>query len=185
MTVVSPSASACTFPSGVTFTLLLFGSKTAKRVMSRSVPSAKVARARVQPAQEDAVLRRTRREALAALVGHGAGGLHQDEALLRLDHIHAAAALLARQRLPVEVGVLPAQRKFETALAVAVAVAGAHVAARFRHDGHHLAAKRDRRIGRVTSRAKREAASGKETGAQEVHEGWEKPPSRAQFGAKS
>jgi hypothetical protein len=63
-------------------------------------------------------------------VGHLAARLTKNEALIGIHEAEAAAAHIARQRQVVRVGVLAAERELEAAFAVAIAVAGALVAAR-------------------------------------------------------
>ena len=82
--------------------------------------------ARFQPREQRRKFRRTHREPLPALVGERRGGLEQDEAVFRLDEIDPPASpRLTGQREPVEIRVLAAQRNFEAALAVPIAVAAA------------------------------------------------------------
>ena len=67
------------------------------------------------------------------------GGLEQREAFLGFDEVHPPPALLPRERQPVEIGVLPAQRELEAALAVRIAVAAARVASRLAQHRHDIA----------------------------------------------
>ncbi len=65
----------------------------------------------------------------APLMSELAGGLEQDQAARRIEQIDPAARLVARQGVVVPVGVLTAERKLESTLAVSVAVAHAGIAA--------------------------------------------------------
>jgi hypothetical protein len=86
-------------------------------------------RAGGDPLREHRVLARVGREADAALVGHRARGLEEEQAAARILEVDAPAQRVARHDRVVAVVVVPAERELEAALAGGRAVAGAAGAA--------------------------------------------------------
>ena len=93
------------------------------------------------PARERVPGGRVRAEALPAFVRKARGGLEEHEAACRGEQVDAPPGLFAGEREPVEIGVLAAEGKFEAALAIRIAVAGAGVAAGLGQQRHHVVAK--------------------------------------------
>src|SRR5262245_44439269 len=90
------------------------------------------------PGAEDAVLPGVFRDADAALVGHAAGGLEQQQGVVRVDRVEPAAEDLAGQGGEVPGGVVAEQRQAEAALALEGAVAGAVRAAALPEPAHDV-----------------------------------------------
>jgi len=81
-------------------------------------------------------------EANAAFVGITPRRLSQDHRIVRLQYIDAATERIARQGAKIERWILAAQREFEAALAVEIAVACPLIAAAACEDGHHVGRER-------------------------------------------
>ena len=97
-----------------------------------------ILRAFGDPLAEDAVLPRIHLESSSPLVWDLCGGFLEEQAFVRLDEIETAAQFVAGDHLPVPGGRFSAQADLEAALAICVAVAGAHVAAGLGQHRHHL-----------------------------------------------
>src|SRR5205823_3433921 len=90
------------------------------------------------PVAEDAVADAVLPHPLAALVGHPAGPLQEDQARLGLERVGAPGAALARQGLEVEGRIVAAQAEPEAVLARGSAMAGTLVAAGLGQRGQDL-----------------------------------------------
>jgi len=74
----------------------------------------------------------------------GRRGFEEDQAVLRLEKIHAPPGLVVGEGEPVEIGVLAAEGELEAAFAGGVAVAAAGVASGLGEDRHDLVGEIDR-----------------------------------------
>ena len=97
-----------------------------------------------QPASQDFVVLRALFETQSALVRNLRGRLQQDQALLRRERVEPAGKKIMSQGNVVKLRILSAQREFESAFSILVAMTGARVAARLGEHGHHLVAEGDR-----------------------------------------